>query len=180
DYKGVRKRRKKTSAIYTPTHTGTQLGDLREPPHYRVVKEYSAAAVLTGKHARLVWEINTGRVDQIDYRRATPHCDFLRKKNLSDRLGPPRSCLNRRIVGHHGYAASLSSPDDRHDPGCGGLAVVLVVRNQQSRLLHVRAGVEQQRDPFPRCKFPLLVLALDLFRSSALSDAVFDYSEFVE
>src|SRR5207247_10325958 len=59
----------------------------------------------------------------------------------------------------------------RDHAGGGGLAVVLVVRDQQTDLEPLAAGVEQRRDALPGGELPLLVLAADLLRPAPLLEA---------
>src|SRR6185312_8911489 len=76
-------------------------GDLRNPqvtPHYRVVIEDAARPELARKYATLVRQIHTRGVDQIDDRDGAAHRDFLGAQNLPDRLRPPRTRLDGRVV----------------------------------------------------------------------------------
>src|SRR4029077_6356324 len=91
-------------------------------------------------------------------------------KNLLDRLGPPRSRLHGRIVGDDDGLATMHSHDRRYYSRGWGLAIVLVVRNEQSDLQHARIGVAQQLDSFAGGELPLLMQLLEALRSTGFAE----------
>ena len=169
----IRERRQISPAGYAGPHHRRKLRHFQVAPHDRVVKEDSPAAVLSGEHAALIWEIHSRRVDQVDDRHAAPHRDLLRAKHLADGFRPPRACLHRRVVGdNHGFASS-NAACSRDDSRCGRLSVVEIVGDQQTDLLKVRILIEQKLDSFAGGKLTFRVLASDPLGPAAQPETIF-------
>src|SRR5581483_11400047 len=107
------------------------------------------------------------------------HGDFLRAQDLLDRLRPPRAGLHRRVIRDDHDFAPVHNADARDDAGRGRLAVVLVIRDEQSDLDEARAGVRETGDALACRQFPLRVLALDLVRPTAGFESRFERSDLV-
>src|SRR5689334_4473330 len=153
-------------------HHRCDLWNAQVASHDRVVIEDACGAVLARKDSALIRKVHTRGVDQIHNRDAAAHRDFLGPQNLLDRLRPPGSCLDGRIVGDDDGFPPVH-PDDRgYDTRGRGLTVVLIVGNQQSDLEHARIGIAQQIHPLPSGKLALLVQFLEPFRTAGLADLV--------
>ncbi len=138
-------------------HHRAHLGNVEVASHDRVVVEDARGAVLPGEDAALIRKVHAGAVHQVDDGDPLAHRDFLRAQNLPDRLGPPRAGLHGGVVRHDHDFATLDHTDAGDDAGRRGLAVVLVVRDQQTELEPRRAGIEQTLHPFSGRELPLLV-----------------------
>src|SRR5207249_9599865 len=99
-------------------------------------------AVLSRKDAALVREVDAGGVDQVDDRHPLAHGDLLGAEDLLYRFRPPRPRLHGSVVRHHDDRAAGDASEARDHAGGGGLAVVLVVRDQQTDLEPLAAGDE--------------------------------------
>src|SRR6185369_3030198 len=85
-------------------------------------------------------------------------------QDLLDRLGPPRTSLDCGIVGNYNNFPALDFAHDSHDARARSAAIVLIVSDEQSDLLHVSIFIEQQLDAFASGEFSLLMLAFDFVR----------------
>ena len=123
-------------------------GDLRNAqisPHDGIVIEEPARAVLSREDAALVRQVHARRVDEIDDRDAAAHRDLLRAQHLLDRLRPPRSGLDGRVVRDDDDLAAADAADAGDDAGGRRLAVVFVVGDEEADLEKARVGIAQTR-----------------------------------
>src|SRR5687767_6301849 len=147
-------------------------------PHYRVVVKNSRGAVLPGEDATLVREVYSGGIDEVDDRDPAAHRDLLRAQNLLDGFRPPRSRLDRRVVGDDYDFAPVNADHGGDDSRRRGLSVVLVVGNQHSHLEHARFRVAQKLNPLASGKLPLLMQLFELLRSARLAQLRFELAHF--
>src|ERR1043165_2576938 len=163
----VRQRRQIGAASNAWSHHCRDLRHFQIVPHDRVVIEDARRAVLSRKHTALIWKIHAGRVDQINDRHATTHRDLLRAQDLLYRFGPPRSGFHRGVVRDDNDFPALNPPNNRNYTRSRRTALILIVSDEQTDLLHVRVLVEQFLNAFTRREFALLMLAIDLVRTAA-------------
>ena len=123
------------------------------------------------------------------------HRDLLRPQDFLNRLGPPGSGLDRRIVGDHDNFPSADQPDAgnnsrgrRHADLVRALLSaflllpaafysVLIVSNQQTDLLLERFFVEQRIDPFSSRELALLMLLLNSVRAATETQLCFQLAQ---
>ncbi len=117
----VAERGKVRAAGDARAHHRRDLRDAQFAAHQRVVEEDAARAVLAGKDAVLIREVDAGGIDQINDRHAVAHRDLLRAQNLRDRLGPPGAGFHGGVVGDDDGGAAFDLADARDDAGRGGL-----------------------------------------------------------
>ena len=142
-------------------HDCRDLGHMQVAPHDRVVVEDARRPVLAREDAPLVREIHARGVHEVDDRNPLTHRHFLRAEDLLDRLRPPGTGFDRRVIRDDHDLASGYLGDAGHDPGPGGLPVVLVVGDEESQLEPGRVRITQALDPLPRRQLSLVVLLLD-------------------
>ena len=176
----VAERRKIGAARDARAHHGGKLRHPELAPHKRIIEEDAARAVLAGEDAVLIRKIDAGGIDQIDDRHAVAHGDFLRAQNLGDGFGPPGAGFHRGVVGDDDGGAAFDFADAGDDAGGGGLAVVLVVGDEQADFEEARAGIEQVGDAFARRQFAGFVLLLDFRWAAALAESFFELVELLD
>ncbi len=172
-----RQRRQIRSARDAHPHNGGDLRNFKITPHDRVVIEDPRSAVLPGKHTALIRQIHSGTIDQINDRHAVSHRDLLRTQNLFDRLGIPRTGLDRRVIRNDDAFAVLNFSDNRYDRRRRCLAVVLVIGDKQSDLLRESVFIEKQSDPFTGRQLSLFVDLSDFLRAAAELEFVLETLE---
>src|SRR5205823_6838380 len=105
---------------------------------------------------------------QVDDRDALAHRDLLGPEHLGDGLGPPAAGLHRGVVGDHHDLAALHLAHAGDHAGARRLAVVAVVRDQESDFEPGGLRVAELLDALARGELALLVLALDALGPAAL------------
>ncbi len=122
----------------------------REPD---LVVEDPPRAAAARKHRHLVGDPCPGRVHQVDHRQLERQSTLLDAEDLLDRLRPPGSCLDGRVVGHQ---ANLAPADQRQagDHPVGAEALRVPVRQQG--LLGEGLGIHQPLEPLANWELALL------------------------
>ncbi len=174
----VRQRGQVCAAGDARTHDSRNLRDLQKMAHHGVVVEDARRAVLPGEDASLVRQVHARRVHEVDDRHVASHGDLLRPQHLLDRLRPPRTCLDRRIVRHDDNLAAAATTDARYDTRPRGRAVVLVERDELADLEKRGAPIEQQSDALACRELALVVLAIDLVAAAAERHARLQVAQF--
>ena len=170
----IAERRQVRAARDARPHHGGDLRDAQLAPHQRIVEEDAAGAVLAGKDAVLVGQVDARGIHQVDDGQAVAHGDFLRAQNLGDGFRPPGAGLHGGVVGHDDGGAALDAGQSGDDAGGGRLAVVAVVGDQQADLEEARAGIDERGDALARGHLAGLMLALDARLAAALAEARFE------
>ncbi len=144
-------------------HHGRELRHTQIAPHQRVVVEDARRAVLPREDATLVREVHAGGIDQVQDRDATAHRAFLRSQDLRNRLRPPGPCLHRRVIRDHHTLTASDLDEPRHDASGRRLALIPIVRDQETELEERRARVLQRGNALTRGELSLRVLLGCLF-----------------
>jgi len=173
----IAERREIRAAGNTRTHHSRHLRHPQLAPHQRIVVENPAAAVLAGKDAVLIRQIDARGIDQINDRHTVAHGDFLGAQNLGNRLGPPRAGFHRGIVGHNHGGTAFDGSDACHDSRGRRLAVVLVISHEESDFKETSLRIDQTGDPFARGHFTRAVLLLDFLNAAALAEFIFERAQ---
>ena len=126
----VGQRREVRPAGDARTHDGGDLRDVQVAAHDRVVVEDARRAILSGKHAALIREVDAGRIHEVHDRNPLAHGDFLRPQDFLDRFGPPGASLHRGVVRHDHDRPTGDHPDSGDYARRRRLTVVLVVGDE--------------------------------------------------
>jgi hypothetical protein len=158
-------------------HDSGHLRHMQSPAHQRVVIEDARGAVFAREDAVLVGKVDARGIHQVHDGNAIPHRDFLRAQDLRNRLRPPGAGLNCGIVGYHHGGAIFDFAKAGDHSGRWGLAVILIVGNEQSDFEEHGARVEQLGDTLVSRKLSVAMLLLDFLRSSATPEAFLEVVE---
>ena len=157
--------------------TAAICGTCNFAAHQRVVVEDASGSVLAWKNAVLERQIHAGGIDQIDDRHAIAHGDFLRAQNLGDGFRPPCSGFDGGIVGDDDRRPAFDFAEAGDHARGGRLAVISVMRDEQSDFEEHRAGVGELRDSLARGELAVAMLLFDFLRPAALAQPVFELLE---
>lgn len=142
-----------------------------QPRHLRLIVKHPSAVIATGKHVRLIWQVGTARIRQINTRQPILAGNLLGTQVLLHRYRIVRARLNGRIVGEDHTIHAVHVTDAGDQAGRGHLIrAVHIVAGQRAQLEKCGAFVKQLLDALPGQQAPLCDVPLDGFRIAAALD----------
>ena len=97
-----------------------------------------------GKHVRLIRQVGSAGIDEIDAGQAVFGRDFLRAQMLLDRHRIIRAALDRRIVGDDHRLAAVNAADPRHQAGAVDVAFIHAEGGEAADFEKRRTRIERQ------------------------------------
>ncbi len=126
--------------------------DLRnaERRQRRLIVEDAPEVLAVGEHFRLMWQVGTAGVDEIDAGQPVLTRDLLRPQVLLHRHRVVGAALDGRVVAHHDAFDALDAADAGDQAGGMNRILVHAVGGERRELEEWRSGVDQPHDALAR------------------------------
>jgi hypothetical protein len=167
DHTLVTHRRDIGSAGRTTTHYARDLGDALRT-HLRLVEKDSAEMIPIGKDLRLVRQIGTPAIDQINAGQSIGFGNFLGSEMLLHSHRIISATFDGRVIAHDHRLPARHPSNPANDACTRHLAIIHVASGELANLKEWRAGIEQSLDTIARKQFAARDMTFPMFFKTPL------------